>query len=751
MAEQNQKKKKKKWILPVVIIGVLAVLIYFGATAIRESRRVLADAQTRTAAAKHGSVELSVAGSGSLTADDSADVKIPALLEIDEILVEVGDVVQAGDPLATLDSVALQSAITEVQDEIATIDEQIDEAESTTEESEIEASVAGRVKEIAVTEGDSVSQTVAQAGHLMILSLDGTMKVEVESGAQPETGSSVTVGLPDGSAEEGEVVSSGASSFIVSLTDDGPEAGQTVSIQNEDGQALGDGVLEVNAPLNVVGGNGTVKSVDVELNDKVGKGASLLTLQSTTSSREYQDLAQQRIQYEELLRILLQYAETNTITADIAGSITEIQAGQSVSSAETSSDLDVSGILSNLPISAQNAEEGIVFDTLAHTTANTAQALTLETNAGETGEYTLASSGDPQDPPTTVTEIVGVIDVPVAAPVLAGTPQVTIAPGAGYTGTVAWEPAASFFVPETAYTAVVVLKAEPGFRFANDIQVTIAGAVISELVVSQEAEQNIVAFRAAFPPTAALPQDVDLEQYINDILQDSIGQAANGLGDSLGSLGNIGGSFSIDSSALGQGTTTSAPSTAMAAAFTITPGQAYSIIAEIDEVDIFSIAVGQDVNIVMDALLDDMFHGTVTKISTVGTSQSGVTTYPVTIRLDPADTPLLGGMNATANIVTKVSENALLIPLEALQEQGEERFVYIYDPNVNLSERQQNDQPLGEVRTVTTGISDGVNVEITSGLQEGEEVVYTVTESNAFLEAIMSMSGESQGASSPQS
>ncbi len=42
-------------------------------------------------------------------------------------------------------------------------------------------------------------------------------------------------------------------------------------------------------------------------------------------------------------------------------------------------------------------------------------------------------------------------------------------------------------------------------------------------------------------------------------------------------------------------------------------------------------------------------------------------------------------------------------------------------------------------------IADGVNVEILSGLSEGEEIVYTVAETNAFLEAIMSMGGAQGG------
>lgn len=84
-----------------------------------------------------------------------------------------------------------------------------------------------------------------------------------------------------------------------------------------------------------------------------------------------------------------------------------------------------------------------------------------------------------------------------------------------------------------------------------------------------------------------------------------------------------------------------------------------------------------------------------------------------------------------------------MIPLDALQEQGEETYVYMYDPRKSLKQREG--QPLGEIKIVATGISDGVNVEITSGLEEGEEIVYTVIESNTFMDALMAMGGDNRG------
>ena len=251
--------------------------------------------------------------------------------------------------------------------------------------------------------------------------------------------------------------------------------------------------------------------------------------------------------------------------------------------------------------------------------------------------------------------------------------------------------------------------------------------------------------------------EIDLEKYIGDILQGSLENIAGGLdlggmvdlgglGD-FGGLGDLGGSFYIDGSSLfpGGSSSGSGVNTSMAALCTITPGKEFFMTVDIDETDIFSIKAGQNVKITMSAILGEVFTGKVEKVSTVGVSQSGNTSYPVTIRLDQSNTPLLAGMNATAEIIYEVKENVLLIPMDALQEQGDEKFVYIYTPNAPA--RQRDGQALGEIRIVTTGLSDGLYVEITSGLSEGEEIIYTVAETDAFRDAFIALGGDNRGGS----
>lgn len=91
----------------------------------------------------------------------------------------------------------------------------------------------------------------------------------------------------------------------------------------------------------------------------------------------------------------------------------------------------------------------------------------------------------------------------------------------------------------------------------------------------------------------------------------------------------------------------------------------------VDELDISNIQVGQQVLITAEAVEGRTYTGVVTKVSVAGTSSSGTTTYPVTIRIDETD-GLLPGMNVDATITLDSAGGVLAIPSAALN-RGEHR------------------------------------------------------------------------------
>ncbi len=141
-------------------------------------------------------------------------------------------------------------------------------------------------------------------------------------------------------------------------------------------------------------------------------------------------------------------------------------------------------------------------------------------------------------------------------------------------------------------------------------------------------------------------------------------------------------------------------------------GNSTAVSVNVAEVDAPQIQVGQAATITFDALPNQTFTGKVMGLDTTGAVTSGVTTYPAVIQLDDtSNTSILPNMTATANIITKVDDNVLLVPSAAVQTVGSASTVRILKN--------------GQVSTVSVQVGDtsGSQTVITSGLSEGETVV----------------------------
>ena len=141
----------------------------------------------------------------------------------------------------------------------------------------------------------------------------------------------------------------------------------------------------------------------------------------------------------------------------------------------------------------------------------------------------------------------------------------------------------------------------------------------------------------------------------------------------------------------------------------------------VDETDINNIAIGYETQIVFDALPDKVFTGTVTEVDSELVSFGGYETIRGLIELDPAGLaniralPL--GLNASVDIIGGSTENALLVPVEALRELGEDEYaVFVV----------QNGEP--KLRVVEVGLMDYTYAEILNGVSEGDVVTTGIVE-----------------------
>jgi HlyD family secretion protein len=159
--------------------------------------------------------------------------------------------------------------------------------------------------------------------------------------------------------------------------------------------------------------------------------------------------------------------------------------------------------------------------------------------------------------------------------------------------------------------------------------------------------------------------------------------------------------------------TTSASSTASATSSSIVAiARGLEVLAQVPEVDIGQIKVGQQVEIVADSFPDQVFKGRVRLISPEAVVEQNVTSFQVRIALVTGQNELRSGMNVDLTVLGEAVQDALLVPTAAIvtDRQGQTGVLI---PN------QQNE---AEFRPVKIGSAVQDQTQIVSGLTKGDRV-----------------------------
>jgi HlyD family secretion protein len=160
----------------------------------------------------------------------------------------------------------------------------------------------------------------------------------------------------------------------------------------------------------------------------------------------------------------------------------------------------------------------------------------------------------------------------------------------------------------------------------------------------------------------------------------------------------------------------------------------------VDENDIMSIALGQEAEIEVDALPGEPLKGVVSEIGSSAVSQGAGSTeqktefeIKITI-LNPPKT-LRPGMTASANITTKVNDNALSEPLQAVAARSVDQLAMKGEKRKDAEGKYQADKDgfvevvfcvengKAVAKQVKTGIQGEDLIEVLNGLKEGDEIV----------------------------
>ncbi|MFW5773107.1 MAG: efflux RND transporter periplasmic adaptor subunit [Tangfeifania sp.] len=134
---------------------------------------------------------------------------------------------------------------------------------------------------------------------------------------------------------------------------------------------------------------------------------------------------------------------------------------------------------------------------------------------------------------------------------------------------------------------------------------------------------------------------------------------------------------------------------------------------KVDETEVGKIREGMPIEMEIGAIEKEKFQATLEYISPKGVEENGAIQFEIKARVKLKEGQFVrAGYSANANIVLDQKDDVLVIPEGLLKFENDSSFV-----EVQVGEEQQF-----EKRYVQTGLSDGINIEITGGLTEGDKV-----------------------------
>ncbi len=135
----------------------------------------------------------------------------------------------------------------------------------------------------------------------------------------------------------------------------------------------------------------------------------------------------------------------------------------------------------------------------------------------------------------------------------------------------------------------------------------------------------------------------------------------------------------------------------------------------IDETEVGKLVVGMPMKITIGALQDEHLEASLEYISPKATESNGANQFEIKAAVHVKDVKQLrSGYSANAEIVLAQANHVLTVPESAIEFSGNDSYVYVV--------KGTGDQKTYEKRKVKTGLSDGINIQIISGLTQKEKV-----------------------------
>ena len=610
--DKAKKKQIKRIVAALCAVIVVAVLALMPVIAGEKTEADGPQASILTAKAELQNVTAEIIGGGVLTGEDPEQLTVPSQVKLTGYLVANGDTVKSGDAIATVDRVSVMKAITQVQETLEYLAEEIQTEGKKSTDQTVKALSGGSVKHLYAKKGDSVQAVMLEHGALAVLTLDGLLAVDLTVESSLLAGDAVTVTLEDGTAVTGKVKSNLAGEMTVTLEDENYADGQTVQVSTQDA-VLGSGQLYILSPWKATAYAGTVSSVSVKEGADTKVGQTLMKLSDTGNTARYHQLLAQRQEYEDLMLELFQMYQTQQLVASCDGMVTGLD-------------------------------------------KDSVQLLSAET--GSFGVTLLANAPNGDDLTQYVNYVGKLTGVGENAWTLLVNPQTLQVPDYMDLSAVPLDEKA-MTQAQLFETAVPVYELTEGVWQQVDKAAVTAGDIL--LFAFDGQGQPVWTVRVQKGQSGQQPgnQQPGGQQPGGNMPGGNRPSGGNSWGGNMPQQEEVFEMYGLDVAQIAQ----------------ITPQTQVTLEISVDETDVTKLTVGMTAQVKVEALGGEKCTATITDISNTGENNGGQSKYAVTLTMDRLEN-MLSGMNATAVIALESRENVLTLPVAALQEEGNKLLVY---------------------------------------------------------------------------
>lgn len=397
---KKKRKIRRLFLVLLIIVLLLAALAAVSVLTRKKEGSALLPSNITTEQAHIGTIRLTTEGNGFIEPADDVLVSSDYTMKIDTVEVENGDIVAAGDVIATVDPDSLDEQISQLENQLSEINSSISGLDDSGS-SDLTSPVTGRIKRIFARPDEYLEDIVADHGGLMEISADGKLKIIVKSDRTLKPGDEVTVSFLSYEVD-GTVQSADHGEYTIIIDDNSSYQVDTeATVTDENGVLVGSGYLASNHPYLVDGTYGIVDEITVDIGDHVDAGATLLTRRNYTYNGTYLNLLENRQEVMEDLQDLRTLQRSPRITAGGDGILSDLALMEQTVTAEDSpmyrlistdrfwlkaeiDELDIAGV-------AAGQTASIVFDAFdTETYEGTVEKVSaLGTNTGGVTRYTV--------------------------------------------------------------------------------------------------------------------------------------------------------------------------------------------------------------------------------------------------------------------------------------------------------------------------------------------------------------------------